>query len=350
MALPSVGLKVGERVCCAVSGGADSVAMLLLVCAANGGSKGLGLGVSAVHVNHGLRGAESDGDEGFVAALCEGLGVPLTIERADVAGRVAARGETVEEAAREVRYECFRRLIAEGRANVVLTAHTLDDQAETVLMKLLRGAWTEGLGGISPVVEVPGGRVVRPVLGVRRGELVEFLKAKGQGWREDSSNADEAFTRNRLRHTVMPVLRAENPSVDRTLANLAEVAREEEARWGVELKRLLPQVLLPGKPVRGGGRANSTAVDGGAVAIEIERLRAMDGALRRRVLRAAARGIGARLSFDETGRLLALAGIGPADPTVPTKAGSVLKLANGLVGERSVRELRLSRAGSGSQG
>lgn len=87
------------------------------------------------------------GSEGFVAALCEGLGVPLTIERADVAGRVAARGETVEEAAREVRYECFRRLIAEGRANVVLTAHTLDDQAETVLMKLLRGAWTEGLGG-----------------------------------------------------------------------------------------------------------------------------------------------------------------------------------------------------------
>ncbi len=344
-------VRVGERVCCAVSGGADSVALLLLVHAANHLAKGaLGVGLSAVHVNHGLRGEESAGDQAFVEELCGWLGVPLEVRGVDTAGRVQAQGETVEEAARNLRYEVFGGLVAEGRADVVLTAHTLDDQAETVLMKLLRGAWTEGLGGISPVLELGRGRVVRPLLGVRRGELREYLEERKQGWREDSSNADEAFTRNRIRHTVLPVLREENPSIDRTLANLAEVAREEEARWTVELGRVLPQLVLPGKPVRGGGRANSTAVGAEALALEIERLRGLDAAMRRRVVRAAARQLGTRLSFEETERLLRLAGLGSGapDPTVPTKPGSRLQLASGLVAERSPRELRLARILAGS--
>ena len=328
----SVWIRTGDRVCCAVSGGADSVGLLRLVLAA-----GLGVGVSAVHVNHGLRGAESEGDEGFVRELCAGLGVPLVVERREVAG-----GSGVEKEARELRLGVFRGLVGSGAANVVVTAHTLDDQAETVLMKLLRGAWTEGLAGISPMVEIGAGRLVRPLLGVRRAEVREYLGELGRGWREDRSNTDEGFTRNRLRHTVLPMLREENPGVDRTLANLAEVAREEEARWAGELGRLLPQVLLPGRPVRGGGRANSTGVDERAVAVELERLRAMDGALRRRVLRAAARQVGARLGFEETERLLALAGL-KVDKMVPGKAGGVLKLAGGLLAERSVRELRLSR-------
>jgi tRNA(Ile)-lysidine synthase len=344
-------IRPGDRVCAAVSGGADSVALLLLLHVANALPRNaLGVGLSAVHVHHGLRGAEADEDLAFVQELCGRLGVPLHVHHAGVAERVArsraaGEAETIEEAARELRYECFARLIAEGQADSVLTAHTLDDQAETVVMKLLRGAWTEGLGGIHPVVAVlaggRSGKIVRPLLGVRRTEVEDYLRGRGHAWRTDSSNADEAFTRNRLRHHLLPILREYNPAVDKALANLAELARDDEARWQAEVGRILPQELLPGKPVRGGGRAVSTAAgEPGPVALEIERLRGFDPALRRRVVRAAARSVGARLSFDETSRVLALAGFGE-DPTVAARAGAVVQLGGGLRAERSVRELRL---------
>jgi tRNA(Ile)-lysidine synthase len=344
-----------------------------------------------VHVHHGLRGAEADGDLAFVEELCAGLEVPLHVRRASVPQRLAesaegGRRETTEEAARAVRYACFRELIAGGHADAVLTAHTLDDQAETVLMKLLRGAWTEGLSGIHPVVAgegqstgqqdtaqqdtgqagratpppaMPGpggprqGMILRPLLGIRRAALREFLETRAQAWREDATNADEAFTRNRIRHSVLPVLRMENPAIDQALANLAVLAREEEARWSAELARTLPQLLLPGRPVRGGGRATGAGAGdaGGGVAIELERLRALDPALRRRVLRAAARAVGGRLSFDETARLLELAGLAPGGieagrGTAPAKAariGASLHLSGSLQAERSLRELRIYR-------
>src|SRR5205823_4178783 len=228
-------LRPGDRVCAAVSGGTDSVAMLLLLHAENTLPKNaLGVGLSAVHVHHGLRGEEADADLAFVEELCLRLEVPLHVHRASVPERLAAsanpaRAETVEEAARILRYEVFERLIREGHADSVLTAHTLDDQAETVLMKLLRGAWTEGLSGIYPLVVVDGGRlsksgrIARPLLSVGREELVAYLSGKQQAWRTDSSNADERFTRNRIRHHLLPVLREYNPAIDRTLANLAEL-------------------------------------------------------------------------------------------------------------------------------
>jgi tRNA(Ile)-lysidine synthase len=363
--------RPGDRVCAAVSGGADSVALLMLLHEANVAPRNaLGVGLSAVHVHHGLRGLEADEDLDFVQRLCLRLEVPLHVHRASVPDRIAAsrdrgRAEGIEEAARALRYDFFASLLAEGHADAILTAHTLDDQAETVLMKLLRGAWTDGLSGIHPVVEVDEargggktashpvlrgptlggatGRILRPLLGVRRAELEDYLRAHKQPWRTDSSNANEAFTRNRIRHQLLPILREFNPSLDQTLANLAELAREEEARWEAELARILPQVLLPGKPVRGGGRAVSTAPgDGGAVAIELDRLGAFDPAMRRRVVRAAASRLGARLSFDETARLLALAGFAE-DPTVASRPGSKIQLAGGLRAERSARELRLSR-------
>jgi len=347
-------IRPGDRVCAAVSGGADSVALLLLLHAANALLRNaLGVGLSAVHVHHGLRGEEADADLEFVRELCLRLEVPLHVHHASVPERVArsreaGEPETTEEAARGLRYECFAKLIAEGHADSVFTAHTLDDQAETVLMKLLRGAWTEGLSGIYPMVQVPNagrpGKIVRPLLAVRRAELEEFLRAQGQLWRTDSSNADEAFTRNRVRHHLLPVLREYNPAIGQALANLAELARDDEARWQAELARILPQLLLPGKPVRGGGRAVSTAPgESNSVALEIERLRGFDPALRRRVVRAAARTLGARLSFNETSRLLALAGFG-SDPTAAARPGSSLHLPGGLHAERSARELRLRRA------
>ena len=121
----------------------------------------------------------------------------------------AATGETIEEAARTLRYQIFHELLASGAADAVLTAHTRDDQAETVLMKLLRGAWTEGLSGIHPVVTVAipnsgrTGRILRPLLGVERSQIEDYLRSLGQEWRTDSSNADPAYTRNRIRHTVL---------------------------------------------------------------------------------------------------------------------------------------------------
>ena len=336
----------GDRLCIAISGGADSVALLLTLHAANATPRdSLGVGLSAIHVHHGLRGPEADADQQFVADLCTRLDIPLTLHQTSIPDRVARTHETIEEAARAVRYDHFRALIASGHANTVLTAHTLDDQAETVLMKLLRGAWTEGLSAIHPIVQVPNGQILRPFLHTRRAEIEAFLNQQNQPWRNDSTNTDTAYTRNKIRHELLPQLRTYNPSLDQTLANLAELAREEESRWQTELTRLLPQLLLPGKPVRGGGRAVSTTPGSGSISIELDRLRTLDPALRRRVLRAAARQLGARLSFDETSRLLALCGVQPyprvGPPTVAARTGATLHLSANLRADRSPRELRL---------
>ena len=353
----------GERVCVAVSGGADSVALLCELVELNGRREPLGVVLSAVHVHHGLRGAEADADEAFVRELCDRLGVPLVVERVDVAGRQAEEREGLEEAARELRYGVFRGLMEAGKADVVATAHTLDDQAETVVMKLLRGAWTEGIGGIAPVVvEGPGSkaqgpgerRIIRPMLGVRRAEVEAYLEARGQVWREDATNRDTALTRNRVRHELMPVLRGFNPGVDGALARLAEIAREEEAFWQAEVGRVLPQVMLPGRPVRGGGRAVSTAAGSKSCAVEVERLRGMAPALRRRVLRAAARSLGCRISAEETAKMLMLAGLPPQAAGGPGgtgmsrgqasggRVGARLELGGGLRVERTARELQLA--------
>lgn len=337
----------GDRICIAISGGADSVALLLTLHTANAAKHdALGVGLSAAHVQHGIRSSEeSNADQQFVQDLCSRLDIPLHIHHASIPERVAQTRETIEEAARAVRYEFFASLLTTGEADAVLTAHTLDDQAETVLMKLLRGAWTEGLSGIHPIVQILGprpGKILRPFLNTRRAEIESYLKEINQPWREDSTNTDTAYTRNRIRHELLPQLREYNPNLDQTLSNLAELAREEEARWQIELSRLLPQILLPGKPVRGGGRSVSTAPgqSQSAIAIELDRLRSLDPALRRRVIRAAARQLGARLSFDETSRLLALCGF-LTIPTVAARTGAALHLSNNLQAERSHRELRL---------
>jgi len=336
----------GERVALAVSGGADSVALLLAMHRANheqrnGRAVGLGVGLSAVHVHHGIRGAEADADAEFVRALCAKLEVALHLRHVDAPAHAASHSETLEEAARNLRYAVFRELTASGEVESIATAHTLTDQAETVLMKLLRGAWTEGLSGIHPVLEMEGvGRVVRPLLGVTRAEVEAFLRAIGQPWREDESNADMVHTRNRLRHELLPLLRAENPRLDETLAGLAAIARAEHAHWQAELERVLPQLLLPGKPVRGGGRSASGDA---CVAIELERLRAMSLAMRRRVIRAAAASLGATLSFAATERVLGLCGLDSAKSAPPAVSGKALHLEGGLRVERSLRELRLAK-------
>ena len=337
-------LRTGERVCVAISGGADSTGLLL---ALHTQAAALGIGVSAAHLHHQVRGDEADLDLDFVRELCASLDVPLHIEYSDVPASAERDQETLEEAARNARLGFFDRLLAAGHASVIATAHTEDDQAETVVMKLLRGAWTEGLGGISPVLHRESGRIVRPLLAASREQVVAFLQAVGQSWREDSSNQSPVHTRNRVRATLMPLLREFNPSIAATLATTAQLAREEEARWQPEIARLLTQLSMPGRPVRGGGRTVGTSPGEEGSAFELERLRALDLPTRRRLIRACAQRLGARLSAAETMRILQLAGLAPADapsdPTVPTKPNSRVDLANGLRAERSVRELRLYR-------
>src|SRR5215469_2563933 len=253
--------RPGMRLGVAVSGGADSVALLRRLAEL---WQELGLVLTVLHVHHGIRGAEADADASFVEELAGSLGLRFLRHDVDTLARVESERETVEEAARKLRYAWFEDMLSRRELDAVATAHTLDDQAETVLLKLLRGAWTDGLSAIHPIVQIQheagspnqrSGRILRPFLQTRRSDIESWLRSQDQPWREDSTNADTTYTRNRIRHELLPQLRTFNPSIDQTLANLAELAREEESRWQIELTRILPQLLLPGRPVRGGGRA-----------------------------------------------------------------------------------------------
>lgn len=202
----------GDTVICAVSGGADSVALLFAMYLLR---DKLGIHLEAAHFNHHLRGEESDVDEAFVRELCGRYEIPLHVGAAEV--RPGKKG--LEAAARDARYAFLRSL--DGK---IATAHTADDNAETVIMRMLRGTGLKGLGAIAPV----SGRVIRPMLLVNRQEVEAFLSTWGLSHREDSSNASDAFLRNRIRHTVMPLLKAENPRLAENLSRMALRLREDE--------------------------------------------------------------------------------------------------------------------------
>ncbi len=328
------------RLAVGLSGGADSVALIRALAERRAE---LGLVLHAAHLHHGLRGAEADADLAFARDLAASLRLPFHEATVDTAAEAQPNVdsvkpvETIEEAARRLRYAWFRQLISEIPLDAIATAHTLDDQAETVLAKFLRGAWTEGLSGIHPKLESPdgGGLILRPLLATTRSEIEAYLVALGQTWREDSSNRNLTFTRNRIRHELLPLLETWNPRLREHLAQMAELARDEESWWQAELFRLTPQLILPGRPVRGGGRA---AAEG--LAIDVIRLDALAPALQRRLLRHAAEQLGAALDFPSTESLRALALSG--------RAGQKLELAHGLRAERTHRELRIIGAQSAS--
>ncbi|MCM2356667.1 MAG: tRNA lysidine(34) synthetase TilS [Geobacteraceae bacterium] len=214
--------SVGDRVIVAVSGGADSVALLDILASL----QPLRLNLIVAHLNHSLRGAESDGDEAFVRELAARYGLPCEAGRADV--RELSRREklSLEEAGRVARHAFLRRLAAQYRADAIALAHHADDQAETVLMRLLRGAGATGLAGIAPKT---GDKLVRPLLGVTRREIEAYLRRRGLVYRTDSSNAETKFLRNRVRHELLPALATYNPSIRDRLVATAEALAADEA-------------------------------------------------------------------------------------------------------------------------
>ena len=279
-------LRAGDRVGVAVSGGIDSIALFRLLLELR---DELGIVLSVVHFNHKLRGAESDEDEMFVVSLAREHDLEFHADSEDVAEFAKREQISTEAAARELRYGFFRYLLGEesdpqgikpdsdsvasGTAKAVpfpsqsdgaagsralsnqdngrdahapeltklATGHTLDDQAETVLMRLIRGSGLRGLGGIYPRIAVESdsearAEIIRPLLPFRRCELEKYLKELGQAWREDSSNQQTYFTRNRIRKLVVPLLEKEfNPAIAENLAELAEIARGEEDYWENEI-------------------------------------------------------------------------------------------------------------------
>ena len=318
-------LRPGERVAVAVSGGADSVALLRLLLELQAE---LGIVLSVAHVNHQLRGADAERDAAFVAELAERYGLEFHLAARDVKAFACERKLSLEAAGRRLRYAFFRTLVDDGKADKIATAHTLDDQAETVLLKLMRGSWLRGLAGIHPSLRGADGRawVVRPLLGTARREVEAYLHSLGQPWREDLSNRDRRFRRNRVRQ-LLPLLEAEhNPEIRTALAQIAELARAEESCWTEKIATLAPGIV---------SHSAETVI------IDSELLAAQPLALQRRLLRFAGERVELKLGFEEVERLRLLAG---------AHAGSRCELPAGWEARkqrsRTGSSLRISRLGT----
>jgi tRNA(Ile)-lysidine synthase len=238
----NTGIVPGDRIGVAVSGGADSVALLLLLLELR---QKLSAEISVLHFNHKLRGIASDHDEKFVAALAKKHQVQFFVQREDIAAKAKAERGNLEDAGRRARYAFFAKLVHEHGLKLVAVAHTADDQAETVLAHILRGTGLAGLGGIHP----RAGIIFRPLLEVRRSELRDYLKTKRQAWREDASNRDVKRMRARIRRKLLPFLEKQfQPGLTERLSQLAALAREDEAFLD-ELANL--RMLAAGKFSRG---------------------------------------------------------------------------------------------------
>lgn len=278
----------GDKVLVGVSGGPDSLALLHVLWRLRAE---IGVALHVAHLNHLLRGEQAAEDAAFVRAVSEGLGLPCTVEEAPVARLARERGLSLEEAGRVARYDFFRRLAAATGAARVALGHTRDDQAETVLMRLLRGAGPSGLAGIPPVRD---GWVIRPLLAVSRAAVEAYCRAHGLRPRRDPTNEEPSFLRNRVRLELLPRLESEyNPELRQALAQLAELLRAEEEWLGRQAEE---------------AAAGLVRAEGGSVVVGVEGLVQLPLALRRRVVRLAAEraGVPGPLPFEHVEGVLAL--------------------------------------------
>lgn len=219
-------LKGIKSLLLAVSGGSDSVALLHAMA---GLSRSAGLKLSVAHFNHKIRGRDADADAAFVRSLALQLKLPFVMGDGDVPAIANRRGISLEMAAREARYAFLHKAVLEVGAEAVATAHTAGDQAETIILRLMRGAGGTGLGGIRYCADINGLKVIRPMLDVSKADAVGFLKGIGATWREDKSNSDIEFQRNMVRHEILPLLEAKlNPQVRKALLQTGRILRDED--------------------------------------------------------------------------------------------------------------------------
>jgi len=227
----------GQRLVVAFSGGADSTALLTLLRAVSGA---LGIELITAHLDHGLRGSESQRDRKAAESMAQELDAPFIWAKADCQALARAESLSVEEAARKARYRFLERVRHERNADYIATGHTADDNAEVLLLNLMRGAGPQGLAGIPPVRQ---GHILRPLLTFWKEELLDYLKAKGLSWVEDSSNRSLSFTRNRVRHDLLPRMAQDyNPAVKAALVRTARLIQAEESAWEEILAGLKPGV------------------------------------------------------------------------------------------------------------
>ncbi|MEP6962187.1 MAG: tRNA lysidine(34) synthetase TilS, partial [Acidobacteriota bacterium] len=279
-------LAPGQRVIAAVSGGPDSMCLLYVLREL---APQLGFEIAGVaHFNHKQRGAESDEDERFVARAAAALALPFHTAAGD-----PAKGN-LEQGLRQIRKAFFRDLIAAGAGDCVALGHTRDDQAETVLFRLMRGSGLAGLAGILPITAEG---LIRPLLEIRREEVVAFLRQRGIAWREDSSNRSLRFARNRIRHALLPQLAADwNPDIVDTLARTADLAYQEEVWLAGEVAAHAKQLL---------------SIQPGGIEIEVSQVQPLPAALARRLIRYAIRLVKGDLrgiEYAHVERVLELAG------------------------------------------
>jgi tRNA(Ile)-lysidine synthase len=236
--------QAGQRVGVAVSGGADSVCLLHVLFEL---APRWNLHLHVLHLDHQLRGEESCEDARFVEQLALELGLAFSKAQVDLARLARERGENLEEAARNERRRFFNEFLRSGALDRVALGHTRSDQAETVLFRFLRGSGSAGLAGIRPVTTEG---FVRPLLGIERAEVEQFLRERKMAWRQDSSNSRLDFARNRIRLELLPMLQRDwNPAIGEMLAQTADWALEEESYWEAEVDRLAAQVLTVKPPI-----------------------------------------------------------------------------------------------------
>jgi len=289
-------IEYGKTVVLGLSGGPDSVCLLLELLESGIARNN----IICAHVNHGLRGEESDGDEEYVAALCEKLGVELEVLRIDAAALAKENGLTVEEAGREARYTFFDELCEKyGEGNIIAVAHNRDDQAETVLMRILRGTGTDGIAGIPKKRKSAAGNlIVRPLLGVSREEILKRLAEYGENARMDGSNSDTAYLRNKLRLEAFPYLEEKlGLDLKQGLVRLSENAAEDKDYFDIVVEEALDEYLQTEGDVQTQGTSPSVeeALDeylDEDCSISAELLASVHPAIRHRLIRAVFREMG----------------------------------------------------------
>jgi len=288
----------GDTVLIALSGGADSVCLARVLLALG---ERLHIRLAAAHYNHQLRGEASGRDEAFVRQFCSAFDLPLTVGSGDVAGAVRQSGCGMEETAREMRYAFLTATAQTMGADKIATGHNADDNVETVLLHLIRGAGLRGLAGIPP----SRGQIVRPILALERREVEAYLAELGQGFVEDATNCDTALRRNALRHQVLPILKGLNPNLAEGVLRQSELLRQDS--------RFLDEVAEEAF-----GEQNSPPEEGnGAVCLPIKNLTALAPAIASRVVALAIRAAGGEADAVHVRQVLDIAASG--DPSAETK-------------------------------